>query len=301
MFKKIVGVLAVFVISMLMAKSVFAGYNLNVVVSILPQAYFVEQIGKGKVDVSVMIPPGGNPHTYEPTPSQLTKLSQADIYVKVGSDVEFELAWMDKLISFNKNMLVCNSSKGIKFISMAEHHHEDEDEHHNAEGDRHHHHGGADPHVWLSPNNAIVMLSNIRDVLIERDPGNEKFYRDNAASLVLELSDLKEEIARELAGLKNRNFLVFHPSWGYFAADFNLNQIAVEQGGKDPTPKQLAHLIEEAKEHGAKVILVSPQFSQKSARTIADEITGQVESIDPLSKDYINNLRKFADILAGKR
>jgi zinc transport system substrate-binding protein len=217
---------------------------------------------------------------------------------------------MDKLISFNKNMLVCDSSKGIKLIAMAEHHHEDEaeehhddvddeEEHHHAEEG--HHHGGQDPHVWLSPNNAIVMASNIRDALIKRDPGNEKFYRDNASRLVLELSDLKEEIASELAGLKNRNFLVFHPSWGYFAADFNLNQIAIEQGGKDPTPKQLAHLIEEAKEHNTKVILVSPQFSQKSARTIADEINGRIESIDPLPRDYINNLRRLANILAGKQ
>lgn len=316
MFKKIVGMSSVFIIAILMVKSVLAEDKLNVVVSLLPQAYLVEQIGKDKVNVSVMIPPGGNPHTYEPTPSQLTNLTRADIYVKVGSGVEFELTWMDKLISFNKNMLVCNSSKRIQLIAMAGHPHDDEAEDHGEETGDHdedaeeyhhdeeghpHHHGGQDPHVWLSPNNAIMMASNIRDALIERDPGNEKSYRDNASILVGELTNLKEEIARELSGIKNRNFLVFHPSWGYFAADFNLNQIAVEQEGKDPTPKQLAHLVEEAKAYKAKVILVSPQFSQKSARTIADEIDGRVESMDPLAKDFINNLRKFANILSGKR
>ncbi|MBU0569161.1 zinc ABC transporter substrate-binding protein [Patescibacteria group bacterium] len=307
MFKKIAGMLAVLILSMMIAKTVCAGDKLNVVVSILPQVYFVEKIGKNKVNVSVMIPPGGNPHTYEPTPSQLTNLSQADVYVKVGSGVEFELEWMDKLISFNNDMLVCDSSKGINLIAMTEHHHDDEaEEYHDVKDDHHveeerHHHGGQDPHVWLSPDNAIVMVSNIRDSLIERDPSNEKFYSNNTASLILELSDLKKEIVQNLVGLSNRNFLVFHPSWGYFAADFNLKQIAVEHGGKDPTPKQLAQLIEEAKENDAKVIFVSPQFSQKSARTIAKEIDGRVESIDPLAKDYINNLRKLTNILAGKK
>lgn len=286
-----------------------AGEQLNVVVSILPQAYFVEQIGEDRVDVSVMIPPGGNPHTYEPTPSQLTNLSQADIYVKVGSGVEFELEWMDKLVSLNKNMFVCDSSQGIKLISMRAHDHDDDArdhaygeawEHHTEKGHPHHP-GGQDPHVWLSPDNAIMMVANIRDALIERDPDNERFYKDNAARLVSELSDLKEEMTQQLAGLENKKFMVFHPSWGYFAADFNLTQIAVEHGGKDPTPKQLIALIEEAQKNGAKVILVSPQFSQKSARAVADEIAGRVESIDPLAKDYMDNLRRLADILTGKK
>jgi len=276
----------------------FAGDKLNVVVSILPQAYFVEQIGKDKVDVSVMIPPGGNPHTYEPTPGQLKDLSRADIYVKVGSGVEFELAWMDKLVSFNKNMLVCDSSKGIKLIAMTEHHHEDEAEsrHH---GEEDHHHGGKDPHVWLSPSNAIVMVSNIRDAMIKRDPQNEQFYRDNASRLVLELSDLKQEIESMLANLPTRTFMIFHPAWGYFASDFNLRQVAAEECGKDPTPRQLAGLIKQAKDLNARVIFSSPQFSQRSARVIADEIDGRVELIDPLAKDYINNLRKAAELLAG--
>jgi len=309
MFNKMTKTLSVFVIWMLVSiKLTSAGEPLNVVVSLLPQAYFVEHIGKDKVNVSVMIPPGGNPHTYEPTPSQLTKLSQADIYVKVGSGVEFEREWMDKLVSLNKNMLICDSSKGIKLISMRAHDHDDDSRDHadgetgepHAEEGRHPQRG-QDPHVWLSPDNAIVMVANIRDALIERDSNNERFYSDNATRLISELSDFKEEMTRQLAGLQNKKFMVFHPSWGYFAADFNLTQIAVEHGGKDPTPKQLIALIEEAQKNGVKVILVSPQFSQKSARAVADEIAGRVESIDPLAKDYMDNLRRLADILTGKK
>jgi zinc transport system substrate-binding protein len=116
-------------------KAAQADEKVNIVVSILPQSYLVEQIGKDKVSVSVMIPPGGNPHTYEPIPSQLTKLSQADLYIKVGSGVEFELNWMDKLAALNKKMEICDSSKGIKLITMTEHEHgDDEDE----EGEEYH-------------------------------------------------------------------------------------------------------------------------------------------------------------------
>jgi zinc transport system substrate-binding protein len=319
------------------SKPVYAQEKLNVVVSILPQAYFAEQIGKDQVDVSVMIPPGGNPHTYEPTPSQLTKLSRADLYIKVGSGVEFENQWMDKLIALNKKMEICDSSRGVKLIAMAEqddheeaddhqqehaHHadHQDEEEHkekhghyddheeeqghheeyakHDAHGHEHlHHHGGKDPHIWLSPNNAIIMATNMKEALIKIDPANKEYYQQNTNELITELDDLKKEIDAQLNSLPYRTFLIFHPAWGYFAADFNLIQVAVEYCGKEPTPKQMAKLIKAAKDVNAKVIYASPQFSQSSADAIASEIKGRVVLIDPLGKDYVNNLRKAAQAL----
>ncbi|MDO9464737.1 MAG: zinc ABC transporter substrate-binding protein [bacterium] len=259
--------------------------KIGVVVTILPLADFVENIGKDKVDVSVMIPPGGNPHTYEPTPSQLKQVSQAQMYVKVGSGVEFELAWMDKLASLNKNMLICDSSEGIRLIEMTEHHHEENEGHHR----------GRDPHIWLSPVNAMLMVTSIKNALIEIDSGNKEFYTHNAQEFILRLDNLNKEFGDKLSALKNRSFVVFHPAWGYFAADYGLKQIPIEVEGKEPTAKELTQLIKEAKKCNIKVVFSSPQFSKKSAEVIAKEINGKVVFMDPLAKNYIENLHKVVD------
>lgn len=272
-----------------------AAAEVNTVVSILPQEYFVERIGGDKVKVSTMIPPGGNPHTYEPTPGQLINLSQADIYFTVGSGVEFEDQWMKKISSLNKDMAVINTSKGIRLISINDNDHGHGHDHDDGQD---HHHGDKDPHVWLSPKNAVMMAANIRDALIAADAQNADYYKQNADELILDLSELAETIGQQLSHLKGRTFLIFHPAWGYFAQDFGLTQAAAEYCGREPTPRQLADLIKQAKQLQAKVIFASPQFSQKSAQAIASEISGRVVSIDPLAKDYMNNLTKAAQALA---
>lgn len=262
----------------------------KVVVSILPQAELVKAVGKDFVAVSVMIPPSGNPHSYEPVPSQLVALSQADLYFQVGSGLEFENQWMNKIMALNPAMTVVNTSAGITLLAMGDH---------VCDGGGDHHHGGDDPHVWLSPRNAMVMVSNIRDALMRHDPQRAEVYRDHAAEMILKLSELQDRLREKLTKLENRTFLVFHPAWGYFADDFQLNQVAVEDSGKEPTPRQLGGLIQQAQKVKAKVVFVSPQFSRKSAETIAREIGGRVEFIDPLAADYFDNLIKTADILAG--
>jgi zinc transport system substrate-binding protein len=266
-----------------------AAEKINVATTIMPLKYFIEEIGGDKVFVTVMVTPGANPHTYEPTPNQMRLLSNVDLYVKAGSGIEFELAWMDKIKRLNKKMIICDSSKGIRLIPMGEHactkgHGEDA-----------HYHGQGDPHIWLSPNNAILMAANIRNALIELDPEGKKFYTKNFSNLAIRLDSLKQEINDKLRVMGNRKFLVFHPSWGYFADDFGLIQIAAECSGKEPTPRQLKRLIQQAQGENIKVVFASPQFSRKSAQVIANEIGGRVVIIDPLSGDYINNLRETAE------
>jgi zinc transport system substrate-binding protein len=261
-----------------------------VAVSILPQAGFVEAIGGDKVDVVVMVPPGASPHTYEVTPDQMTQLSMAKMYAKVGSPVEFELVWMDKLIAVNKDMLVVDCSRGIRLMEMAEEEHEHE---HEAEAESDHEHEGLDPHIWLSVKNAKIMVQNICDGLVQVDAANKAYFEKNCAEYLERLSNLDSDIAKDLSGVKNRSFIVFHPAFGYFARDYNLTQIAVEQGGKEPEANYIVRLIEEAKEHDIKVVFVSPQYSTKSAETIAKEIGGKVVVIDPLSKDFISNMQNI--------
>jgi len=256
--------------------------KIGVVVTILPQADFVENMGGDKVDVTVMVPPGADPHTYEPTPSQLMKVSKAKMYAKVGSGVEFELAWMDKIIEQNKAMLVVDCSKGIQMMEM--------EEHHGDEGDAEHHQG-EDPHIWLSPKNAKLMVENICSGLVRVDPQNEAYYTRNRDEYLAKLDTLDKDIQEGLSSLRNRCFIVFHPAWGYFARDYGLEQIPIEIGGKEPSAKDIANLVQEAKEQDIKIVFASPEFNPKSAEVIAKEIGGVVVFIDPLAKDYIKNMR----------
>ena len=255
-----------------------------VAVTLLPQAGFVEAVGGDRVEVVVMVPPGASPHTYEVTPDQMTRLSQAKMYAKVGSQVEFELAWMDKLIAVNKSMLVVDCSNGIDLMEMVEEEHQGEDE-----GG----HGGLDPHIWLSARSAGVMVRNICDGLVQVDAVNKAYYQANCAAYLEELTGLDSNLAADLADVTNRSFIVFHPAFGYFARDYNLKQMAVEQGGKEPDADYLIRLIEEARENGIRVIFASPQHSTTSAGVVAKEIGGEVVIIDPLAKDFIGNMRSI--------
>ncbi len=247
--------------------------KIRVIVTILPQAEFVEKIGGEKVQVIVMIPPGASPHTYEPTPRQLIEVSKAKIYFQVGSGVDFELAFMNKIIEVNSEMLVVNCSKGIKIMDR-------------------------DPHVWLSPRNVKKMVKNIYNALVQVDPENENYYHENLESYLKELENLDRDIREILGKVTKRCFMVYHPAWGYFARDYNLTQIPVEREGKEPTARGLMALIDQARRLNMKVIFVSPQFDKKKAETIAENIHGRIVFLDPLAKDYVENMRSVALKLA---
>ncbi|MBN1189027.1 MAG: zinc ABC transporter substrate-binding protein [Dehalococcoidales bacterium] len=273
--------------------------RLIVAVTILPQAGFVEAIAGDKAEVVVMVPPGASPHTYEVTPDQMTQLSEAKMYARVGSPLEFELTWMDKLIEVNKSMLVVDCSKGIQLFSDEyEHEHEAEHEHGGEdEGEHEHEHQGPDPHIWLSVKNAMTMTQNICDGLVQVDPGHKDYYKKNCAAYLDELSGLDSEFTEDLSKYTNRSFIVFHPAFDYFARDYNLTQIGVEQGGKEPDAEYIVRLINEAKERGIKVVFVSPQYSTRSAESIAKEIGGHVAVINPLAEDFISNMRSVEEAI----
>ncbi len=260
-----------------------------VAVTIAPQKEFVEAIGGDRVEALLMVPPGASPHTYEPTPGQLSKLEKAKVYAKVGSGVEFELAWLDNLLSLNTDMLVVDCSRDIALQKITAPHIED---HQNDQN------GNLDPHIWLSPANARIMAGNITQGLIQVDPANKSYYEDNRDEYLSRLIALENEINDSLSSITTRIFMVYHPAWGYFASSFNLTMIPVEEEGKTPTPAGLAHLIDQAKEYKIKIVFVSPQYSIQSAEVIAAEIGGTVVLIDPLAEDYIDNLRSVAAEMA---
>ncbi len=262
--------------------------RLMVAVTIAPLASFVEEVTKDAADVMVMVPPGADPHTYEPTPSQLAGLSDADVYVKLGSGMDFEQVWMKKLRSLNKKMLICDSGEGIALIDAGE----------GGSCCAGRRHAGKDPHIWLSPSNAMIMVRNIERTLSSADPDNADFYAVNARNYIVELSEAERHIRKVLGPFRGKAFVVFHPAWGYFAADYGLEEVTIQAGGKEPAARELTGLVKRAKDLGVKVIFVSPQFSKKSAEVIVREIGAQAVEVDPLSKDYIDNIRYMADELA---
>lgn len=260
--------------------------KISVVVSIPPEAEFVEKVGGDKVKVTTMVPAGANPHTYEPLPEQLKEISSAKMYAQVGSGLEFETVWMDKLTEINKNMLVVNCSKGIIFIPN-----EDIGEHDHQHGEE----SQYDTHVWVSPRNAKIMVENIYQGLIQVDPANRDYYKSNKDKYLQELDNADKNITATLARAKDKKILVYHPAWGYFCRDYGLTQIAIEKDGKEPTPQGMVSLIDQARRENIKVVFISPQFSRKSAESVASEIGGQVVMIDDLDKNYIENLNKVTE------
>jgi zinc transport system substrate-binding protein len=258
-----------------------AGDNLSVTVTLIPYADFVRQVGGDRVDVSIMVPPGASPHSYEPTPSQMVALSNTEVYVQAGSGIEFETIWMDKLIEQNPEMTVINGSAGIDLMVSS-----DPDE------------PGMDPHVWTSPVNAKIIVRNIRDGLIAIDPENEAFYRSNAEAYLGQLDVLDAYIHDKIDGYSNRHFLIYHPSFGYFSYDYDLNELSIEFEGKEPTPQGLQSCIDLAQEYDLNYVFTEPQFVLQYAETIADATGGDTVTIDALAPDYVAGMRNTADALA---
>jgi zinc transport system substrate-binding protein len=271
--------------------------RIKVFVSISPQKYFVQQIGKDLVDVQVMVEPGASPATYEPKPRQMLDISKTVLYFAIG--VPFENTWLEKIALANPDMRIVHTDHGIQKISISEHRHYDEDEHHGK--DEHTHKGNSneqgilDPHIWLSPPLVITQARAILTALQEVDPPNFSSYEANCKSFILGLLHLDAELKGIFAGKQGLQFMVFHPAWGYFARTYGLEQVPIEIEGKEPKPAQLKELINDAREKNIKVIFVQPQFSAKSAQQVAREIGGQIVFADPLAENWMENLRQQAE------
>jgi zinc transport system substrate-binding protein len=255
------------------------GERLLVTASIAPLADFARQVGGDHVGVITLVPPRASPHTFEPIPSQLAQMARARVLVLNGVGLEY---WAGRLIEGvdNPKLVVVDTSQGIDILER--------------DGDR----PGGNPHIWLDPQNAVVQVSHIRDALIRADPAHADDYRANAERYVSELRTLDEEIADEVATWSKREFIAFHPAWVYFARRYGLKQAAVIEvaPGREPSPAEVAHIIETAKHIGAKAIFAEPQFSSKAAQTLAEETGAQVLFLDPLGSSlddsgYLNLMR----------
>ncbi|MFZ5979284.1 MAG: metal ABC transporter solute-binding protein, Zn/Mn family [Candidatus Zixiibacteriota bacterium] len=256
--------------------------KLQVFVSIMPQAFFVEQIAGDLVEVEVLVGPGQSPATYEPSPKQMTRLAASRLFFYIG--VPFEKHLVEKVQKTFKDLKLIDTRQGITLRAMEGHDH-----------DGHEHEDGRDPHIWLSPPLVKIQAENIFKALSAEDSAREAVYRKNLELLQSRLDSLDMAIEQKIKPYAGRKFYAFHPSYGYFADRYGLTQVAVETEGKEPSARQLAALIEQAKAEDIRIIFVQPEFAVKSAVTIAAAVNGRVVKLDPLARDYFNNLTFMAD------
>jgi len=268
---------------------VFAGdEHITVAVSLQPYATLVKMVGGSRVNVVTLLPPGADPHNYEPKPAIIKAFSLAQIYFTDGSGLD--KAWLPRFLGANKKVQVINIAKNMEWMKMEEHEHE-------AHG--HHHEEELDPHIWTSPYRVKILAQNVYQELKKIDSEHEAYYISRIQETQKTLSKLERELNETVINMPiaRRSFIVFHPSYGYLAKDCKLKQYAIEVNGKEPKPKDLAELIKMGRKNGVKTVFVQPQFSKRAAATIAKDLNAVVVETDPLDADFIGNTRKFIEAL----
>ncbi len=270
-----IGVLVILVTLVAPVPSVQAD-RITTFVSILPQVYFVERVGGPWVEVHPLVGPGRSPATYEPSPKQMSRLSQSRLYFRIG--VPFEETLVPKISRLFKNLKIIDTRRGVKLRFFK-----------GAHGSQ-----APDPHIWLDPKRVKTQAGTICEALVQIIPESAPALRQNLQTFLADLDRVDAEITGILAPVKGGRFFVFHPAFGYFADSYGLTQVPIEMEGKTPSPRQLAMLIERARRKHVKVIFMQPQYAKKDAKTIAKAIGGAVVPIDPLAPDYMANLRRIA-------
>ncbi|MCL1822097.1 MAG: zinc ABC transporter substrate-binding protein [Prolixibacteraceae bacterium] len=255
-----------------------------ILVSILPQKTFVEKIAGDDFQVEVLIPHGASPATYSLLPSQMTNISGAVMWFRIGY-VGFELSWADKIIEANSKMEVVNLSEGISLIV----------------GSRDEKNGkpvGVDPHIWLSPVRVKKMAQKITDELVKLNPKNYSKYQAKMLTFIKEIEETDIAIREEMRKFAGSKFISYHPSLSYFALDYQLVQLSLEQGGKEATVAHMADLVKTARDENIKVIYIQSDFDKEGAQAFAGEIGGEAIQIWPLAPEWSENMLMISHILS---
>lgn len=260
----------------------------TIAVTILPQKYFAERMVGDKFDVFCVVPSGSSPESYDPSASLVLQLGKSDAYMKIGT-LGFELAWMDKIKHNNPNMKIFDLSENISpMIGTHTCIHEGEEEHS-------HKVKTVDPHYWSSPKEVKVMLNNMYNAFAELDPDNKSFYKENLDSLLNEVDDVNTEILSIMQSHNKKAFLIYHPSLNYFARDYGLKQLSIEEDGKEPTPAHLKSIIDSARAYQTNVIFVQREFDTNNAAVVANETKSMIIEIDPLNYNWKHEMIRIAN------
>lgn len=271
--------------------------KMTIACTIPPQEEFIKAVaGNSDVTVMVMVPPGASPHTFEPTPSQIKGLESADLYIALGSGIEFENQWMDRIQKLYPDLTIINCSRTITLLPGSDHHHEEvsenESEYHKEEG--------TDPHIWLSLNNAATIVRETCEGMSEQRPDMRGIFEENRDSYLEQLKKVDKQIKNSLKDLPSPIILVYHPAFGYFCNDYSITQMAVEENGHEPSARELGEIIDQAKSLNITLVFTEPESSTRQAETLARELNGKVILISPLAGNYLENMQIIAEKIAGK-
>lgn len=269
-----------------------------IAVSIVPQESWLKAIAGDLVDVVTVIPPGKSAETYSPSPQQMIQFSKASLYFTMQVPAE-AASILPKARELNEKVRIIDLAAAVreKYPDLKMDESDHEDSHATAQG---HNHGpeGRDPHIWLSPKRAILMVEKMASELIAFDPTNKNVYEKNAADYIKQLRQLDQRIQSLLAGNKNKTFIIYHPSLGYFADEYGMTMLALEEHGKEATPQELQKTIDLAKKEKIKAILYQEEMDSRQAKAFAAEIGGVTLKITPLAADYIGAMDQLAKTLA---
>ncbi|NMC39758.1 MAG: zinc ABC transporter solute-binding protein [Bacteroidales bacterium] len=246
-----------------------------VTVSISPFAFFVEKIAGEDFRVNVMVPAGSDPHLYEPTPARVSALRNSVAYISNGY-LDFEVAWMDRFLSVNRNLKLLRLADSVNLIKDEEHGHG-----HGIE---------ADPHFWIAPSEALAIASSVRDLLCILNPGMKEKYERNFSQMADSISSIHRKAAEMLAPYRGSRIFVFHPTLGYLARDYGLEQVAIEKEGKEPSPSMMKEVIDNIKASGARFIFVQKEFDSRHAAEVAAETGAELVVISTLSPDWYGDV-----------
>lgn len=262
-------------------------------VSIQPQRYFLEKIAGDKFDVLCLLAQGSNPESYEPSMNHLINLERSKAYFRMGN-IGFELAILNKIKNNNPDLVIVDTSDGIDLLKGTHggvHSHEHS----------HSHSHEIDPHVWTSVPNAKIIAQNMYKALLEIDSQNKKYYTKNYNALLVELSELETELAEKMDSVKGCAFAVWHPSLSYFAKDYGLIQIAMENEGKEVPASVLKREIDMAREHDVKVLFYQKEFDSRQIQTINEQLDAEMIEINPMSYDWAEEMRKITNALTRNK
>lgn len=252
-------------------------------VSILPEKYFVEQICGNDFNINVAIAPGASHANYDPSPSEMTALHQSVAYFKIGQ-VGFEYATLPRLYASNSTIKIFDLSEGINFMGF--------DKNHCCE------HHGVDPHIWLSPKLVKTIAQNIYHAVVILNPQKVDVYKRNLQTFQTRIDSLNRSIAEQLLPFQHRSFMIYHPSLTYYAKDYNLEQIAIEMEGKEPTAAWMQHLSEQIQEKNIKLIFIQSEYDISHAKAISESTGAKVVSINPMAEDWMQELNAITKFLS---